>query len=122
MLGTWDEDCHPRFTIRHKLQQVSTFKVTSLHACVCVCVYVKHQLSPICRWTGDRSLSPPHLALQVCLHGFLYMCTHQGCVHIPDSIPVYLFFKAVYACLCVSLALCMPVRLWIASGCEEGQS
>lgn len=42
-------------------------------------------------------------------------------MHIPDSIPVYLFFHAVYACLCVSLALCMPVRLWIASGHEEGQ-
>lgn len=40
----------------------------------------------------------------------------------PDSIPVYCFFVAVYVCLSVSLALCIAVILWIASGCEEGQS
>ncbi len=49
------------------------------------------------------------------------------CVHPSGDVYVYL---TAYPCtsflwLCMSvcvLALCMPVRLWIASGCEKGQS
>lgn len=120
------------FTIRCKLQQVSTVKLTGLQSCVCVCPWAR--LFSICRWTADRILLTPHLAFWVSSRGF-YVCAPNSagmlmgaqCAYLTAYLCSSVFFvvflaRGVGICLCVSLTLCIPVRLRIVSGCEKGQS
>lgn len=90
------------FTIRCKLQQVSTVKLTGLQSCVCVCPWAR--LFSICRWTADRILLTPHLAFWVSSRGF-YVCA-------PNSAGMLMGAQCAYltAYLCSSVFLLFSWR------------
>lgn len=98
------------FTIRCKLQQVSTVKLTGLHSCVCPCVCMCvcpwARLFSICRWTADRILLTPHLAFWVSSRGF-YVCA-------PISAGMLMGAQCAYltAYLCSSAFLLFFWRGW----------